>query len=62
MSDTPKRKSRKDQSSTAQRGDTYHGVRIPEPYGTSRFSKAELKRAVEIAIAKNRHLFTPRKG
>jgi hypothetical protein len=60
-SNTAKSKDGKYQSVGPRGGNTYHGVRIPEPRGTSRFSDKELKRAVDSAIDKQRGTQTGRK-
>ena len=61
MSSAVKQKSTKTQRAGTKGAATYHGVRIPAPRGTSRFSLEEIKRAVDGAIAKNSGLFLSRK-
>ncbi len=57
MSNAAKQKSEKVKNVGDRRAETYHGVRLPKPSGTSRFSVEEIRRAVEDAIAKNPDVF-----
>jgi hypothetical protein len=37
--------------------DTYHGIRLPDMSKNSQFTRAQVIKAVEEAIAKNPHVF-----
>lgn len=62
MSNAPKQKSEKVKSVGTRRAETYHGVRLPKPRDTPRFSVEEIRRAVDNAIDKNLDLLKRRKS
>lgn len=59
MSDDVEKKPAK--SRPKRRVDTYHGTRLAPVRDTPNFTVEEIRRAVEYAIEKNRHLFPPYK-
>ena len=55
------RLSRKPESEPSERFETYRGIRLQPMSGPSRFTREQIEKAVEKAIAKHAHEFAPGK-